>query len=767
MFPPVARFAAAYAAGVWIGVSLAVAPATWVFAGTAGLALGRSLGWRALLVLAGVAGVAVGGVVAREESQSCARQWRAGRHAAVLRVHDAPGARGVAAASVVHAPEDCRGEIRVRVDSTLALAAGATAVAVGNVRSPGWFRITHARVLRRPRTRRFRVRQAISTRIHALYGARAPLVDAVLLGRRADLDPVLRHRFAAGGVAHLLAISGLHVGMIAAWVRVMVGPVLRGATAWPISALLTWGYVALLGFPAPATRAATFVALGALGRMRQRRPPVAALLAVAVFVVLTIDPGAVQSVGAWLSLSAVAGTSWAMTTMRCRRRSPAGGRLVAASVGATLATAPITAFAFGSVAPIGIVSNLVAVPLAGLAVPAVFASLALGSFMAAGAGLALTALEGVASIAAAVPWGHLEGVPGPAFAAPWTGGLALVLWATWRRPTRVVAGNRLLWGLAVGSWGLLAMPTSMPADADGRLAIHVLAVGQGDGIAVRTPRGRWILIDAGPRFGEVDAGRRVLLPFFKRHRVRRLDVAILTHGDADHAGGMPAVLESQKPGLVVEPGQPLASDLYREYLAAVEEHAGRWQAGRAGDTLVVDSVVLAILHPSAAWLARTAAPNENSLILHLRYGTFDALFTGDAGAPAEAMVIPRLGPMEVLKVGHHGSAGSTTEALLDAVRPAAAVISVGQNRFGHPRPEVLERLGRRLVPVYRTDRGGAVTIRTDGRYFEIVQEPALTKFGRMRCVFQMLLRSRRSSSSKNACIPRQPGNSRTFSTTSP
>ena len=767
MFPPVARFASAYAAGIWIGVSLEVAPATWACIGMVGLAAGRRLGWRPLLVVAVATGLAMGGVVAREESQSCATRWQAGRHAAVLRVHDAPGARGVATATVVHAPEGCGGEVRIRVDSTVAVASGATVVAVGTVRSPGWFRITHVRELPRPRTRRFRARQAISTRIHALYGKRAPLVDAVLLGRRADLDPVLRDRFAAGGVAHLLAISGLHVGMIAAWVRLFAGRIVGGPTAWPVSAVLTWGYVALLGFPAPATRAATFVALAALGRIRQRRPPVAALLAVAVLVVLTIDPGAVRSAGAWLSVSAVAGTSWALTAMSRGRRLPAWRRLVAASAGATLATAPITAFVFGSVAPIGVVSNLVAVPLAGLAVPAVFASLVLGSFMAAGAGLALTVLEAVATIASAVPWGHLDGVPGLGFAVPWTAGLALVLWATWRRPTGVVVGNRLAWGLAVGSWGLLAMPLSRAPDSDGRLAIHVLAVGQGDGIAIRTPRGRWILIDAGPRFGQVDAGRRVLLPFFRRHRVARLDVAMLSHGDADHVGGMPAVLESKQPALVIEPGQPLASDLYREYLGVVEAHAGRWQAGRAGDTLVVDSVVLAILHPSAAWMARTAAPNENSLIVHLRYGAFDALFTGDAGAPAEAMVVPGLRQMEVLKVGHHGSAGSTTEAFLDALRPAVAVISVGRNRFGHPRPEVLERLGRRRIAVYRTDQGGAVTIRTDGRYFEVVQGPALTKFGSMRCVFQTWLRSRRSSWSRNTCTPRQPGNSRIFSTTSP
>jgi competence protein ComEC len=654
----------------------------------------------------------------------------------------------------------------LRFDTEPLPASGTTLIVVGTLHTGGWLRVGHARLLRDHRVPlRFRLRDRIAGRIRRLYGARAGLVDAIVLGRRDGLDPDLRALFTAAGLAHLLAISGLHVGMVAAWLRVSTRLVVGSRASWPLSAAVTWTYVALLGFPPPATRAAAFVAVAAVGRIRQRRPPWSAVLAVASLVVLTIDPGAVRSVGAWLSAAAVGGTASAANLMGQGRSGLV--RLLAVSLGATLATAPITAAAFGSVAPVGVGSNLVAVPLAGLAVPAVFASLLAGSFVATGAGLALAALERVAGVAAAVPLGHLDGEPGWSFAAPWAVLLVTAVWATWRKPTWTVTRKRAAGALALASWTIVAFPGRAGRSDEGMLAIHFLDVGQGDAIAVQTPRGRWMLLDAGPRFGNRDAGRDVVLPFLRARGVRRLDVAVVSHGDADHLGGFPTVIEGTRPRLVLEPAQPLGTALYREYLGAVDAFAEDWRAARVGDTLVVDSVAVAVLHPSARWMAGQSSPNENSLILHLRFKEFDALFTGDAGWPAETLLVSTVQPAEVLKVGHHGSAGSTSRALLQAVRPTVAVISVGRNRFGHPTPAVLQRLHREGAVIYRTDRGGAVTIRTDGRYFEVVQSQSSDLMERVRCVFLTWLPSSGSSWSRNVCTQRPPESSRIFSTMSP
>jgi competence protein ComEC len=763
--PAVVWFAVLYAAGIWAGIL--VAPPPWMLVGLAlGVLLaGLSLGWRHRLLCALLAGAALGAIAQRNRAAGCAVRWLPGRHAAYVRLHDAPGTQGSASGTVLHAPERCGGRIRLRFPGDEHLNSGTLLVVVGTVRGRGWMRVEHLRPItasRRPL--RFRIRDLVARRIRRLYGARAPLVEAMVLGRREDLDPDLRALFAAAGLAHLLAISGLHVGMVAAWMRLATRAVLGPRRSWLVSAAATWSYVAFLGFPAPATRAAAFVALYTSARLRQRRPPPAAVLAVASLVVLALDPGAVSSVGAWLSVSAVWGTGWAMRLAGSDRKGIV--RLVAASCGATLATAPITAATFGSVAPVGVISNVLAVPLAGVAVPAVFASLLAGSVVAAGAGLVLAAVERVAAVAAALPYGHLAGEPGWAFAAPWAGLLLLAVWASWRRPAWRVIRLRVAAALAIASWCLAARPVA-GGQADGRLTIHVLSVGQGDAIAIRTPRGRWILIDAGPRLGAMDAGRRIVVPFLRAHGVRRLDVAVVSHGDADHLGGVPAVLERMRPSVVVEPGQPLGTSLYREYLGAVDAFAGDWRAGRAGDTLVVDSVSLAVLHPSARWMARQVSPNENSIILHLRYGAFDALFTGDAGWPAESLLVRILRRVDLLKVGHHGSAGSTSAAFLSAVRPTAAVISVGRNRFGHPTPAVLHRLADYGIRVYRTDRDGTVTIRTDGDYFEIERGHRFGLTERIRCVFLTLLPSSDSSWIRSACTPRRQASSQTFSTTSP
>ncbi|UCG87410.1 MAG: DNA internalization-related competence protein ComEC/Rec2, partial [Gemmatimonadota bacterium] len=689
MGPPIVHVALAYGAGLWVGLVFLVPEAFFWLVIPVGLILAVRGGWRGALCAAAILGTATGEWVVAHEGSTCRSIWQRGRQVALLRLQDAPGSRPTAVATVQHASQGCGGELRLRLDGA-DLHGGVRIVAVGTYRGAGVFRVMHLRELVGGRSWRYALRDAVAARVRSLYGSRAGLVEAVILGRKDGIEPQLRASFAAAGLAHLLAISGLHVGVLGGWILLTARLLGARRHAWLFGCVVVWCYVALLGFPAPATRAAAFISIMGLSRVRQRHPPPNAVLAVALLVVLAVDPAAATSVGAWLSAAAVWGTRTGSDLLP-------RFRLLGASIGATIATAPITAWVFGAVAPIGVIANLAAVPLASMVVPGLFASLFLGDTLAAGTGLMLAGLEGVANICAGIPGGHLVGPTGPGFAAPWVLVLAVVVWVRSRRPSLRTILWRLLVGAALGSWGLLAVAAFTARESSHGLALHFIAVGQGDAIAVRTPRGAWVLVDGGPRVSGGDAGRRLVVPFLRRQGVTELNAVLVSHGDADHLGGMPSVIRTLTPKLVLDPGQPLGTGLYLEYLETIDAVGSEWRPARSGDEFSLDSVRFEVIHPTNRWLERQLIPNENSLVVRITHGCFTALLAGDIGLPAESALVEQVGEADLLKVGHHGSAGSTGAAWLDAVQPRAAVVSVGPNRYGHPAESVMERLRSRRI----------------------------------------------------------------------
>jgi competence protein ComEC len=573
-----------------------------------------------------------------------------------------------------------------------------------------------------------RLRTWLSRTSRSLYGARAPLVDALILGRRGGIDRELQDKFAQSGLVHLLSISGFHVGVITAWMF-LLGRLLGAgrSRALGIASGLSVGYVAFLGWPAPATRAAALGVFLALSRIRQRRVEAGTLLSATCLCVLLVDPWSIVDLGGWLSVAALWGASTFTRWTDRALGSEVWWRTLGSSVGATLATAPITAGALGAVAVIGILLNFAAIPLAALTVPGVFASIlispawpGLASALAGGAGLGLHLLELLAVAGAAVPGGHSIMAAELRSAIPWLAGLALSLWAIGRHNTLAEALRRWSWSGVAALWGALVWSSAQfHADIGSEVALHFLDVGQGDGAVLRTPRGQWVLIDAGPRSSRSDAGRRVVVPFLLRHRVRELAIAFVSHAHADHLGGVPSVLSRFPVTAVIEPGEQVADPLYYAFLDAVASEAVPWHRGRRGQRFTLDGVSFSVLHPDPAWQGWGEDVNEDSLVLLVEYGAFQALFAGDAGFPAEREMRSRTEPIDVLKVGHHGSRGSTGEEWLDSLRPRVAVLSVGQNTYGHPAAETLARLRQRRIAVWRTDQDGSVSVTTDGRQMTV------------------------------------------------
>jgi competence protein ComEC len=261
----------------------------------------------------------------------------------------------------------------------------------------------------------------------------------------------------------------------------------------------------------------------------------------------------------------------------------------------------------------------------------------------------------------------------------------------------------------------------------GVLELVVLDVGQGDALLLRSPKGRWILVDAGPKTESFDAGARVVLPYLRRRGVTNLDLLVLTHPDMDHVGGAGAILREFPVRGVLDPGMAVGTEVFLDVLDGARASGVPWTVGTAGDSLDLDGIALRILWPrrvengpprepdlDLADLLAEEGANGVSVVLEVRYGAFSALLTGDAPAAVEADLLPRvLSPrVQVLKVGHHGSRTSTSPELLERVAPDLAVISVGRrNRFGHPHAEVVRRLEAEGARVLRTDQHGIVSIK--------------------------------------------------------
>lgn len=692
-----------------------------IIAGAAVVLSRFSLAW-----LAAVAALGFGlGSSSRAQSRSsCAAVLPAGELNLLVRLEE-PLSDGVAAAAPLQAP--CHGGITLRGHSPRLLPAGTTWSVTGRwIPSPRFGGrpdgiLVVKQFFPRPGSPglQARLRTWLARTTARLYGARAGLVEALLVGRRGGIDPGLNAAFSRSGLVHLLSISGFHVGIIFGWaILILRACKVRRAPASAGATVLVACYVAFLGWPAPAARAALLCAAGAWSFARQRHPAPVALLAFTCLGVTLLDPWAIFDLGGWLSAAAFWG---ALSFTRWSDRSVgtgAGWRMLFASLGATLATAPFTAAVFGSVALAGIALNFAAIPLAALAVPAVLASVLvagllppLASALAAGGGLGLAGLEALARAGSGLPLGAIVSGGGPRAAVPWTVLLLVLVWALGRRNTSRRAALRAGWALGLAA-AISAFPLDRILSADDAtgLTLHFLSVGQGDATLIRTAGGHWILVDAGPADDRRDAGRDVVLPFLVRHGVRRLAAFVLSHAHLDHVGGAISVLREVPADLILEPAEPVSEPHYLGLLDLAAERGYRWTAGRAGDSLQLDGLSIRVLHPDTTWSRWHEDLNDDSVVLLIRAGAFEAVLAGDLGVRAESLLAGRVGRIDLLKVGHHGSAGASGVPWLSELRPKAAVVSVGANRYGHPAPAALARLAAAGVEVWRTDRDGTVSV---------------------------------------------------------
>ncbi len=532
------------------------------------------------------------------------------------------------------------------------------------------------------------------------------LLRALATGDRSQLPEELPALLRATGTSHLLAISGLHLGLVAGllgWLGSRLARAVlrwRGRSrAWTVGALCMAGgaltYGQLAGWPVSAVRAC-WMLLGvgaalALGRGREPRQ----LLGLAAFATVLAEPAMAATASWQLSFGALLGL--VLLTPRLVRALPPdlwwpldrAARGAAATLAATLGTLPAAAWWFQELALCAVPANLVALPLVGLvATPGALLSVALP-------GLAGELAAAVACGALDLALGWLRLMRGPTL-HPAVGPLGALLLVS----LPLLARRPLLGSLvALVALGLRLRPRAW-------LVISFLAVGQGNAALVEWPDGRRWLVDGGP-------DRRAVLSHLRRQGVRRLDVVAATHGHPDHIGGLAAVLEELEVEALWVPHLPTAGEAELASLLAVARSRGA-QLGLPDDPAVP------AVHPLEGWTPARTSANEESLVLLLAHGLHSILLSGDIERAAEARLLPELGPVDVLGVPHHGSRSSSTEAFVQRLRPRVAVVSCGRdNRFGHPHPSVLARYGAVDSLLLRTDQHGTVQIRSDGLDLEV------------------------------------------------
>jgi competence protein ComEC len=571
----------------------------------------------------------------------------------------------------------------------------------------------------------------------------ASVLAALLLGESGALAPEVRDRYARAGVSHVLAISGLHVGMVAGagyagarWLLARSEWLLLTANvpklAMGLGALPVLLYAAIAGGSTATARAVMMVLLVMLATLVDRQRDWLAGLAAAAAGISLLWPGSIFEVSFQLSFAAVLALVLGMRRVAkwwndweerrlVRLRGPRWRVLRwfvlynAVTVCALAGTAPLAVRHFNRISLVGIAANAVAVPLLGLlpvgigllGVVAVPVAPPLGGFLLRLAGTVVAAADRVVAGLAALPFAAVRVVTPTGLEIALAYGLLAVLLAGGRHRRVLLATALVLVGADAGYWWARRFHRTV-------LRVTFLSVGQGASTIVEFPGSHVMVVDGGGLSASFDVGERLLAPFLWRRKIAHVDTLVLSHPDFDHFGGLDFLVKAFSPGALWWNGAPGHGVSFEGFWSDVRARGpppALVARGLHGD---IGGVDVRVLHPRRA---TGGSDNDRSLVLQLRYGPVSLLLPGDLEAEGEheLIVAERAGlASTILAVPHHGSRTSSTPAFVGAVSPHMAIISCGyHNRFGMPHARVLEEYRRRGIEVRRTDLDGALLLTID------------------------------------------------------
>lgn len=614
------------------------------------------------------------------------------------------------------------------------------------------------------------LRSALGSRLEGLFpGEEAGYMKGLLIGLRDDLDPEQFRRFSRLGLTHILAISGLQVAVftgIVMWILRKAG--LTRETNLTVTMLLLPFFILLTG-SSPSVVRAGLMAMAALYALRKQiLGDGIQLLSGTGLVMLVWNPYFLADVSFQLSFLVTLGLMlWVpkIDAVLPVRNKPLRGAL-AVTLTATLVSFPLTIYYFNQFSLVSLPANLLLVPFISFVVSPFGSAAFAADLVLPQAGVWLAAVTSWANRLSfwVIGWmSDFNGLqmiwPSPPLwlVAAYYVLLGLGLHALWRRALlrqdlndgiRLEAHldqkkKRLAYGSAAAFLALLLFlvygysPYRWTQRGEGTVA--VLDVGQGDSIWIRTPEGRHLLLDGGgtvsfrkpgeewkERRDPYEVGRKTVVPLLKQRGVHRLDYVVVSHEDADHIGGLQAVIEDIPVGAVLFNGTLKAGKAAETFFRAALERNIPLVPVRQGMDMQIDgATAFHFLSPAPDRIdgvVTTDKQNEETVVFVMEMFRSRFLFTGDIDTNTENNILDQSNakkedPVDVLKIAHHGSKSSTSEEWLAYWKPKVSVISVGErNVYGHPNPNVLERLEQAGSSIHRTDREGEIqfSVRRDG-----------------------------------------------------
>lgn len=550
----------------------------------------------------------------------------------------------------------------------------------------------------------WRLRERCKEILVTMAPANAGVLSAMLLGDKSLLEEEIKEQYRLTGILHILAVSGTHLAVISGMlyqILMKIGFGRRGAGSFVLVLMIFYGV--FTGGSISVIRSVVMFGLSVGAEILGRTYDMLSAMSLSAVFLLVEHPGYLYDSGFLLSFGAVLGLALFMPVLGEKWKALKGG------IAVLLIQLPILQYYYFEIPICSLLTNLIVMPLVpivlgcgmlGLAAGAVFQEL--GEIILIPAQLVLDLYELLGVIA--------ERMPG----TMWITGQPEV-WQIICYGCLLICGALLHHRIKTGGFAVFAVAAilllsfRMPTG----FRLTMLDVGQGDGLVLDVPSGNHYLIDGGSTsVGEV--GKYRIVPYLKSQGITHLEGIFVTHGDEDHINGLSEVFDTISVKYLFLPewmGEKEDQFLQKR----AEEEECKIIYLRKGDRIQDGEVSIDVLHPDSDTEAYLEDENSGSLTLYVVYQEFSALLTGDLGGDAEAKVAVQEIDCQLLKIGHHGSDTSTSEELLHAASPDIALISCGENnRYGHPAPQVVERLEDAGVMIKDTRKCGAVTVESDG-----------------------------------------------------